>query len=83
MRVKSKVKRLRTKDNKGFADTFPNSKILEKMPDRPITSAELRESIKCSPSTMLRKLTELFNAELVTRKRVGIIWLWEKKGGAK
>ena len=79
MRIKSKVKRIRTKDNKGFADTFPNSKILEKMPDRPITSAELRISIGCSPSTMLRKLTEMYNTGLVTRFRAGIIWVWEKK----
>lgn len=79
MKQKSNVKRIRTKDNKGFADTYPNSKILEKMPDRPITSAELRMSVNCSPSTMLRKLTELYNAGLVTRVRAGIIWVWEKK----
>lgn len=79
MRVKSKVKRIRTKDATKFADMYPNSDILSKMPDRPITSAELRMSVNCSPSTMLRKLTELYNAGLVDRFRAGIIWVWVKK----
>lgn len=83
MRQKSNVKRIRTKDKSKFADTYPNSKILDQMPNRPITSAELRLSVQCSPSTMLRKLTELYNAGMVTRVRAGIIWVWEKKKEVK